>query len=190
MEEKLDNSIVLLGLKHCGKSTQGKLLAEKLGVPFFDTDEVLSELCGMSFREFYSKNGPAAFYLKEEEACKKIVDENINQRIVVATGGGICDNAPALNYLRNLGKFVFLQLDIQFSVSRILGKIKQNAFGAFENAPAYVMEKNPKTISDVKDILTEKFQARNEQYKNIADVIVQIKNAPVEENFKTLCGAI
>ena len=39
MSEGMNNSIVLMGCKHCGKSTQGKLLAEKLGVSFFDTDE-------------------------------------------------------------------------------------------------------------------------------------------------------
>ena len=93
----MNNSIVLMGLKHCGKTTQGKLLAENFSVPFFDTDNVLEEIVGTSFRKYYADKGPAAFALAEEEACHKIVSEHPDDRIVVATGGGICDNAPALN---------------------------------------------------------------------------------------------
>lgn len=190
MGDSMNNSIVLMGLKHCGKTTQGKLLANELSVPFFDTDEVIEEIVGMSFRNYYAQKGPAAFYLVEEDACKKIITEHPDERIVVATGGGICDNAPALNILRDLGKFVFLRLDIQYSVMRIMAKIKTSPFGGFDGAPAWVTAENPKTINDVKDIIMARFTARNEQYKNIADVIVDIKNAPKEENFKSILGAI
>jgi len=190
MEETRNNSIVLMGLKHCGKTTQGKLLAEKLNVPFFDTDAVIEQMVGMNFRTYYAANGPAAFCIAEEAACKKIIEENKNQRIVVSTGGGICDNPPALNVLRQLDKFVLLKLDIEYSVARIMSKIKQNAFGTIEGAPAYVMEKNPKNLVDVKAILTEKFQARVDQYLHICDIVVQIKNASIEENFKTLSGTL
>ena len=126
----------------------------------------------------------------EEDACKKIVTEHPDERIIVATGGGICDNAPALNILRDLGKFVFLRLDIQYSVMRIMAKIKTSPFGGFDGAPAWVTAENPKSINDVKDIILARFTARNEQYKNIADIIVDIKNAPKEENFKSILGAI
>ena len=186
----MNNSIVLMGLKHCGKTTQGKLLAENFSVPFFDTDLVLEEIVGMSFRKYYSDQGPAAFSLAEEEACKKIVDEHPDDRIVVATGGGICDNAPALNELRRLGKFVFLNIDIEYSIARIMAKITQNSFGKFEGAPAWVLKENPKKLQDIREILFNRFTARNEQYKNIADVVVQIKNAPIQDNFKSILGAV
>ena len=190
MGDSMNNSIVLMGLKHCGKTTQGQLLSKELSVPFFDTDSVIEEIVGMSFRNLYSQKGPAAFYLAEEDACRKIVTEHPEDRVVVATGGGICDNAPALNILRDFGKFVFLRLDIQYSVMRIMAKIKASPFGGFDGAPAWVTAENPKTINDVKEIIQARFVARNEQYKNIADIIVDIKNAPKEENFKSILGAI
>jgi shikimate kinase len=186
----MNNSIVLMGLKHCGKTTQGKLLAEHFSVPFFDTDDVLEQIVGTSFRKYYADKGPAAFSLAEEQACNKIVTEHPDDRIVVATGGGICDNAPALNELRQLGKFVFLCIDIEYSVSRIMAKVKQDVFGKFEGAPAWVMKENPKNLHDVKEILINRFKERNEQYKNIADVMIAIKNAPIQDNFKTILGAI
>ena len=39
----MSRNIVFLGIKHCGKSTHGKLLAERLNRRFLDTDDMLSE---------------------------------------------------------------------------------------------------------------------------------------------------
>ena len=50
-------SIILLGIKHCGKSTQGKLLSNHLGCPFFDTDDEVTKLTGKSPRELYIQLG-------------------------------------------------------------------------------------------------------------------------------------
>ena len=55
---------------------------------------------------------------------------------------------------------------------------------------AYVLNENPTSLKQIEDILIKKFQTRYQQYQAIADVIVDIKNAPIEENFKTLLGAL
>ena len=190
MNEGMNNSVVLMGCKHCGKTTQGKHLAEKLGVPFFDTDEEISRIRGVNFRELYKTKGVAEFTLAEEEACSAIIKDNAGQKLVIATGGGICDNPPALQALRDCGTFVFLRLDIKHSVSRIMAKIEETETGNFTNVPAYVMNENPASLKQIEDILVKKFEARYQQYQAIADVIVDIKNAPIEENFKTLLGAL
>ena len=39
-----NKSIILVGIKHCGKSTQGKALSKKLSFDFYDTDSVIEEL--------------------------------------------------------------------------------------------------------------------------------------------------
>lgn len=190
MSEGIYNSIVLMGCKHCGKTTQGKLLAQKLGVSFFDTDDVIGQIRGVDFRTLYKAKGVGEFCLAEEEACSKIIKENENRQLVISTGGGICDNPPALNALRPCGKFVFLRLDINYSIARIMAKIEQNEFGTFINAPAYVLDQNPTSMKDIEDILMKKFTDRYQQYQSIADIIVDIKNAPIEENFKALLGAL
>lgn len=184
------NSIVFMGCKHCGKSTHGKTLAQKLNVNFYDTDIVLESIVGESFRDYYAKNGASAFLRAEEAACKKIITDNTDKQIVVATGGGICENAPALNELRHLGKFVFLELDIDFSVQRILSKIYQNELGTFINAPAYVLNAEPKNMGDVQNILMEKFKTRFEQYRNVADITIPLKNVSIEENFRIIEAAL
>lgn len=190
MAKGIKNSIVLMGCKHCGKSTQGKLLAQKLGINFYDIDEEIARLKGTDVRTFYAKNGVAAFVLAEEEACQEVISKNENQALVIATGGGICDNPPALEVLRNCGTFVFLRLDIKYSVGRIMAKIEETEFGTFKNVPAYVLDENPKSLKDIENILKNKFEERYQKYQAIADVVVDIKNAPIEENFTSLLGAL
>lgn len=190
MSEGINKSIVLLGCKHCGKSTQGKLLAEKLGVQFFDTDEVLAELKGMDARRYYRDYGVGAFTLAEEEACREIIKKAGNEKVVIATGGGICDNPPALEVLRECGTFVFLRLELKHSVDRILAKVQEPMPGVFKNVPAYVLNENPKSRNDIQEILMRKYSDRYRQYQVLADVVVDIKNAPIEENFKSLLGAL
>lgn len=185
-----NRTIVLLGLKHCGKTTHGKLLAENLCVPFFDTDDVIEQISGLSSRELYKNKGPVAFFQAEEKACQKILSENEGKNFVISTGGGICDNAPALQILRSCEDFIFLRLDIQQSVKRIIAKINEPVPGYFENAPAFVMKHNPQSMQDIKNILTKIFTDRYAHYEAIADIIVDIKNAPIEENFNRLLGAL
>lgn len=190
MADGINNSIVLMGCKHCGKTTQGKLLAQKLGVDFIDTDDEIGRIRGVDFRTLYKTKGVTEFTLAEEEACRKIVTEHENGTIVIATGGGICDNPPALQALRVCGKFVFLRLDIKHSIGRIMAKIEQTETGAFKNVPAYVLNENPSSLDQIQAILLKKYTERYQQYQTIADIVVDIKNAPVEENLKTLLGAL
>ena len=190
MSEGIYNSIVLMGCKHCGKTTQGKLLAQKLGVDFVDTDDEIGRLRGVDFRTLYKTKGVSEFSQAEEEACHKIITENEGRQLVIATGGGICDNPPALHELRVCDKFVFLRLDIDYSIARIMAKIEQNELGTFINAPAYVLDENPTSMEQIEEILMKKYSARYQQYQALADVVVDIKNAPVEENLKTLLGAL
>ena len=190
MSEGINNSIVLMGLKHCGKTTQGKHLAQKLGVDFADTDDEIGRLRGVDFRTLYQTKGVGEFMAAEDEACRSILKKYAGRQIVISTGGGICDNPPALNALRSCGTFVFLRLDIKYSVSRIMAKIEQTELGTFKNVPAYVLDENPESLEQIEAILTKRFTDRYQQYQSIADVIVDIKNAPIEVNFKTLLGAL
>ena len=190
MSEGIFNSIVLMGCKHCGKSTQGRLLAQKLGVDFFDTDDEIGRLRGVDFRTLYQTKGVGEFMGAEEEACSTIMKEHQGQQIVIATGGGICDNPPALHALRDCATFVFLRLDIKYSIGRIMAKIEPTEFGTFKNAPAYVVDQNPGSMEEIEEILMKKYTDRYQQYQSIADLVVDIKNAPIEENFKSLLGAL
>ena len=142
----LYKSIVILGLKHSGKSTLGKRLAQNLGYDFFDTDELIEKNCKMSVRELYNLRGSEAFKYEEEKACLQIAEMFKTKKIVTATGGGICENPQAMMHLRSADVFVFLKNDLTLSAERILRKIGIDAKACFTGVPAFIKEKNHKRI--------------------------------------------
>ena len=145
----MNKSIILLGIKHSGKSTQGLLLSKELNCPWIDLDDKITELTGKTPREIYTQQGAAGFMQAEENACLKVVEEFKNQKIVISTGGGICDNAPALEILSQFGTFIFLKTTEEVSISRIINKAEQLSNGTWKNLPAYISNKNPKTENEI-----------------------------------------
>lgn len=76
----------LVGLPGGGKSTVGKQLAKRLGVPFQDSDHVIEDRIGGSIRSFFEQNGEAAFRDIEEAVIAELLAQPTS--MVLATGGG------------------------------------------------------------------------------------------------------
>lgn len=184
-------SIVLMGIKHCGKSTQGKLISQKLGLPFYDTDDVITELTGKTPREIYSEKGQEGFIEAEMQAClhvKKMTD-GISQA-VIATGGGVCNNPKAVEVLKSFGTLVFLVVEEKIASSRVLREIKKEADGTLSNMPAYIAKKNPRTISECGAIFHDFFVEREEIYRNIADISIDVSGSSKGENADRIISAV
>jgi len=181
--------IILLGLKHSGKSTLGKKLAEKKGYGFTDTDALIEKMTGMNVRDLYNQKGAAAFMEAEENVCLKLSGKFAGG-MVISTGGGICDNPPALVHLKGMGRFVFLENDLNLSVMRIVKKIDIDENGKFTNVPAFIRSQNPETLVDIKKMLRAKFEERAELYKKISDITVQLEDTSIEENLAVLLNAV
>lgn len=116
--------IVFLGIKHSGKTTQGKLLAAALGVPFADSDELLvhryRELYGgeRSAREIMTVHGAEFFRRLEAEAVRKLCP---GEARVLALGGGVPVNPfLAADRLKGLGFLIWLDVDAETAFARIL----------------------------------------------------------------------
>jgi len=124
MTSALDPAYIIFGIKHSGKTTQGRLLAQKLSFSFVDIDEIITKQTGFTPRQIYFDYGPEKFMSAEEKICSVLEKKCFGKKIVIATGGGICDNAPALMRLRDLGTFIFLEVSEQIAFDRILEKIK------------------------------------------------------------------
>ncbi|MEM9774196.1 MAG: shikimate kinase [Chloroflexota bacterium] len=77
-------NIVLTGFMGTGKSTVGRILAEKLQFPFVDTDAWIEETNGMSIPVIFAERGEGAFRLMEQEAAKTLAQ---NGGQIVSTGG-------------------------------------------------------------------------------------------------------
>jgi shikimate kinase len=86
LREQLDRPIVLVGLMGAGKSTVGRRLAKRLGVPFIDTDAAIEDAAGLSAAEMFERYGEADFRDGERRLVARLVDGEVR---VIATGGGV-----------------------------------------------------------------------------------------------------
>jgi shikimate kinase len=190
MNQSITSSFILIGIKHSGKTTQGQMLAKYLNCPFFDTDDIITQVAGIPPRTLYTTKGPSGFMAAEETACRKIAESNNGKKIVISTGGGICDNAPALLTLREIGTFVFIQLPEKIAADRIVSKITTDIAGNLHNLPAYIQKKDPRTEQDVRAFFHDFYIDRTVIYNTIADIMVTFEDAPESINFQHLLASL
>lgn len=98
-------NIVLIGMASSGKSTVGKMLAERLGRKFFDTDALIVERSGMEIAEIFDKHGEDEFRHIEREVVSDVAKEN---GAVIATGGGTSLYPVNMKKLRQNGRVYLL----------------------------------------------------------------------------------
>lgn len=89
-------NIYLIGMMGVGKSTVGKLLAEKLDYSFFDTDVEVMKLARKTVTQIFDTEGEEKFRQIESQALKEVSDF---QKRVIATGGGIVTRPENWKYL-------------------------------------------------------------------------------------------
>ncbi|MCK9485255.1 MAG: 3-dehydroquinate synthase [Dehalococcoidia bacterium] len=97
--------IVLVGLSGAGKSRVGRMLAERLGWPFVDTDDLITEREGRSPAELIPEQGEAAFRAVE---AKVVAEASQREPAVIATGGGAFQRADNRRALAARGYVCFL----------------------------------------------------------------------------------
>lgn len=179
------NAIILVGIKHSGKSTQGKLLAQSSRCNFVDLDDVIQEISNLSPRELYKTKGVEEFIKTEEEAAKKVLKDFQNKKVVIATGGGICDNQNAVKILKSFGKFVFLNVDEDIAFSRIIKKVSFEN-GIWQNLPAYIEKDSPKSIDDAQKSFHKFYERRTKIYSELADFTINLSKSDKTENCKKI----
>lgn len=100
--------IYLIGYMASGKTTVGKLLAEKLGWHFVDLDDAFAELYGYTTGEYIRQFGLDAFR-KKEKACVEMLSELPIQKVIYATGGGYPCWEDNMECLKELGTSFYLR---------------------------------------------------------------------------------
>ncbi len=112
----------LLGLKHTGKSTVGKLWASRHGWDFYDLDTLLETAAGggRSSRQIYLDEGKDGFQRHETAAARSIAVRLARGGAVLAWGGGTVTNPLAVEALRSCGVLVVLTEHFEVLYERIL----------------------------------------------------------------------
>jgi shikimate kinase len=86
LAKRLDRPVVLVGLMGVGKSTVGRRLAKRLGLPFVDSDaEIEDAVGGATTAEIFERYGEAQFRDGERRLVARLIDGKVR---VIATGGG------------------------------------------------------------------------------------------------------
>jgi shikimate kinase len=99
-------SLVLVGLPGSGKSTVGRQLARRLDLPFHDSDKVIEQRLGCSIREYFDREGEAAFRDVEESVIEELAQ---GAGGVIATGGGAVLRPANRQRLRAAGSVIYLR---------------------------------------------------------------------------------
>src|SRR5512133_2731738 len=85
LAKRLDRPVVLVGLMGVGKSTVGRRLARRLGLPFVDSDSAIEDAAGYSPAEMFERFGEQDFRDGERRLVARLVEGEVR---VIATGGG------------------------------------------------------------------------------------------------------
>ena len=101
-------NLFVVGLPGAGKSTLGRALARRLGMPFLDADTELERRLGVSIPTIFEIEGEAAFRDREEAVIAEIVERS---GIVLATGGGAVIRPANRERLRTSGTVLYLHAE-------------------------------------------------------------------------------
>lgn len=100
--------IFIIGYMGAGKSTNGRRLANRLGIPFIDIDEAFEDKFRYSIPRFFDHFGEDRFRDLEHQCLKEIIEENTNA--VISTGGGTPCFHNNMELMRKSGLTVYFQM--------------------------------------------------------------------------------
>ena len=155
--------IALIGLRGAGKSTIGKLLAEKLAVPFFELDRLIEQESGLSLSMIFDMYGQSGFRRFERRCLDALLERE--ERLVLATGGSLVSEPATYERLLTTCYTIWLRATPQEHMSRVI-----------EQGDMRPMAQNPEAMSDLERILAE----RNELYAR-ADAAVDTSGRTVQQ---------
>src|SRR6266545_355547 len=114
----MSNSVFLVGLSGSGKTTTGGILAERLGLPFIDTDVEIERRTGRSIPAIFAQDGEPAFRDAERNVIREICASG---PAVVSTGGGAPLAEESRRAMHAAGKIVWLDAPTSVLVDRLEG---------------------------------------------------------------------
>ena len=155
------NNIILIGMPGCGKTTLARASGEALGLAWYDCDALIEEKAGMSAAEVFATWGESAFRTMETAALIALCK---HENSVIATGGGCVMRAENYDILRESGKVLWLERDL-------------------DKLPT---EGRP--LSMKKDVRTL-YREREALYRRFADASVD-NNDTIEETIRRIQNAI
>ena len=131
----LDRPVILTGFMGSGKSSVGKVLAERLSCRFIDLDSEIVEVVGLSINEIFAQDGEDAFRGLESAHLERVLSSE--EECVIATGGGAVLSQQNRELMRKRGVTVNLKVTLEQVIDRLQG-CRDRPLLAGEKAPERV----------------------------------------------------
>lgn len=113
---KLDRSVVLIGMMGAGKSSIGRRLARRLGLPFVDADQEIETAAGCTIPDIFRLYGEAAFREGERKVIERLLTESPK---ILATGGGAFMNEDTRGEIKRRGISIWLRAEMNILLERV-----------------------------------------------------------------------
>lgn len=156
---KKTTNIFLVGPMGAGKTTIGRLLADRLQLHFVDADKYIEDATGANIPWIFDVEGEAGFRERETKAIDELSQDN---GILLATGGGAVTREVNRDLLRQRGVVVYLYATVDQQVERT----------ARDRNRPLLQNDNPRQV------LESLFHVRDPLYREVADIIVTTDNRP------------
>ena len=151
--------LVLVGMMGSGKSTVARIVAERLGRPLVDTDQLVETRAGRTIRSIFAEDGEQAFRSLETEALTSALADGVPA--VIATGGGVVLAAANRTVLRDSSaRVVWLCADPATLLERVRPSMRSGHRPLLDDDPAGTLQR----------MCTE----RAPLYRAVADAIVLV----------------
>ncbi|MBR6882219.1 MAG: shikimate kinase [Bacteroidales bacterium] len=114
--------ITLCGFMGSGKTTVGKVLADFLGCPFLDLDDLVVKKAGKSIPEIFAEDGEPAFRVMEAQVLRKTVEKYAESTAVLALGGGAVMTPASASLLHGKTDCIYLRATLETLSARLEGE--------------------------------------------------------------------
>ena len=114
--------IALTGFMGSGKTTVGKVLADFLGCPFMDLDDLVVKKAGKSIPDIFAQDGEPAFRQLEAQVLRKTVEKYADSTAVLALGGGAVLAPSSAALLHEKTVCIYLRASLETLLTRLEGE--------------------------------------------------------------------
>lgn len=135
--------IYLIGFMGVGKTHWGKILSNKLGLPFYDLDELIEQNEGRSINQIFEEDGEEYFRTKERDILRTFSEEN--DSMLLSCGGGAPCFFNNIDFMNTMGVTVWINTPFEI----LLGRLRQGKNNrpllkdlTDEQLKAYIVKKN------------------------------------------------
>ena len=153
--------IALTGFMGSGKTTVGRLVADALGCPFMDLDEIIVRKAGRGIPDIFAAEGEAGFRRREKQALEQTVAKYAETTAVLALGGGTVTVPGAIGLLQEKTLCIYLKASWEVLQSHLEG------------------QKEGRPLAD--EDMQERYLERLPLYEKAAQVILDTEGLSPEE---------